>query len=139
MRKCLICILLALCLVSSAMAEGISMPSTCVSTGGEGSFSAVYDEESGNTYYLLPSVWGLAFYRHHPQNGWKKLANVSNAVWAMEYSDGWIFYKKSGGWSGWDENLSRCPFCHRNLVTGTIDGTLYKICPNPQNHFKIKA
>lgn len=100
MRKCLTCILLALCLVSSAAAEGISMPSTCVSTGGEGSFSAVYDEESGNTYYLLPSVWGLAFYRHHPQNGWKKLANVSNAVWGMEYSDGWIFYKKSGGWSG---------------------------------------
>lgn len=100
MRKCLICILLALCLLGSAAAEEISMPSTCVSTGGEGSFSAVYDEESGNTYYLLPSVWGLAFYRHHPQNGWKKLANVSNAVWGMEYSDGWIFYKKSGGWSG---------------------------------------
>ena len=44
----------------------------------------------------------------------------------------------AGGWSGWDENLSRCPFCHRNLVSGTIDGVLYKICPNLQNHFKIK-
>jgi len=45
----------------------------------------------------------------------------------------------SGGWDGWGENLSRCPLCHRNLVTGNIDGVLYKICPDPQNHFKIKA
>lgn len=100
MRKHLICWLLALCLLGSAAAESISIPSTCMSTGGEGSFSAICDEESGNTYYLLPRVWGLAFYRYHPQSGWKKLANVSNAVWGMEYSDGWIFYKKSGGWSG---------------------------------------
>ena len=44
----------------------------------------------------------------------------------------------SGGWSGWDENLSRCPLCHRNLVQGNIDGVTYKICPDPRNHFKIK-
>ena len=100
MRKCLICFLLALCLLGSAMAEGISMPSTGVSTGGEGNFGAVYDEESGNTYYLLPGWGGQAFYRYHPQSGWKKLGSVSNDVWEMEYSDGWIFYKKSGGWSG---------------------------------------
>ena len=44
----------------------------------------------------------------------------------------------SGGWFGWDANLSRCPLCHKNLVKGNIDGVAYKICPNPQNHFKIK-
>lgn len=99
MRKCLICLLLALCLLGSAAAEGISLPSTCVSTR-QGSFGAVYDEESGNTYYLLPGLLGTAFYRYHPQSGWKKLGSVFNGVRDIEYSDGWIFYKKSGGWSG---------------------------------------
>lgn len=99
MRKCLICLLLALCLTGSAMAEGISLPSTRVGTR-ENSFGAVYDEATGNIYYLLPGWWGLAFYRYHPQNGWKKLGSVSSGVGEVEYSDGWIFYKKSGGWSG---------------------------------------
>lgn len=99
MHKCLICLLLALCLLGSAVAEGISLPSTCVSTR-QGTFDAVFDEESGNTYYLLPGLWGLTFYRYHPQNGWKKLGSVFNGVWDIEYSDGWIFYKKEGGWSG---------------------------------------
>lgn len=99
MRKCLICLLLALCLLGSAMAEEISLPSTCVGTR-QGTFGAVYDEESGNTYYLLPGLWGLAFYRYHPQSGWKKLGSVYNGVLDIEYSDGWLFYKKEGGWSG---------------------------------------
>lgn len=99
MRKCLICLLVMLCLLGSAMAEGISLPSTCVSTR-QNSFGAVYDEATGNTYYVLPGWWGLAFYRYHPQNGWKKLGSVSNGVGEVEYSEGWLFYKKEGGWSG---------------------------------------
>lgn len=99
MRKCLFCLLLALCLLGSAASEGISLPSTRVGTR-QGGFGAVYDGESGNTYYLLPGLWGLAFYRYHPQSGWKKLGSVYNGVWDIEYSDGWIFYKKEGGWSG---------------------------------------
>lgn len=99
MRRCLICLLLTLCLLGSALAEAISLPSTSVSTRLEG-FCAVYDGETGDTYYLLPGLWSKAFYRYHPENGWKKIAGVSSGVFDLEYSDDWLFYKKSGGWSG---------------------------------------
>lgn len=99
MRKYLICLLTALCLLGSAVAEKLALPSTRVGTR-QNSFGAVYDATSGNTYYVLDSTWGLGFYRYHPQTGWKKLGSVSGGVWEVEYSDGWLFYKKEGGWSG---------------------------------------
>ena len=98
MRKSLIGILLALCLLGSAMAE-VSLPPAGIGTHTM-NFAAVYDEASGAMYFALPSWGNAAFWRYHPEEGWRKIAWISNDVWDVKYSGGWLFYRKSGGWSG---------------------------------------
>lgn len=98
MRKCLICLLLTLCLLGSALAE-VSLPPAGIGTH-KYNFAAVYDAQSGAYYFALPSWTNAAFWRYHPQEGWRKIAQIWNDVWDVQYSDGWLFYKKSGGWSG---------------------------------------
>lgn len=99
MRKCLLCLLLTLCLLGGALAEG-ALPPTGVGTH-TANFAAVQDEESGAMYFVLPGTLGYpAFWRHHPDEGWRKIAQVWNDVRDVQYSGGWLFYKKTGGWSG---------------------------------------
>lgn len=99
MRKCLICLVLALCLLGNALAE-VSLPPAGIGTHVK-NFAAVYDDESGATYFVLQGTLGYpAFWCYHPEEGWRKIAQIWNDVWDVQYSDGWLFYKKSGGWSG---------------------------------------
>ena len=99
MRRCLLGLLLALCLMGSALAE-VSLPPAGIGTH-KSNFAAVYDEESGATYFVLRGTLGYpAFWRYHPEEGWRKIAQIWNDVWNVQYSGGWLFYEKSGGWSG---------------------------------------
>ena len=102
MRKCLLCLLcllLALCLLGGALAEE-SLPQTGIGTH-TANFAAVHDGESGAMYFVLQGTLGYpAFWRYHPDEGWRKIAQVWNDVWDVQYSGGWLFYKKTGGWSG---------------------------------------
>lgn len=99
MRICLICLLLALCLLGSAVADEISLPPAGIGTHTM-NFAAVHDEESGAMYFALPSWGNAAFWRYHPEEGWRKIAQIWNDVWDVKYSGGWLFYRRSGGWSG---------------------------------------
>lgn len=100
MRKRWLSLLLTLCLLGSFALAEVSLPPAGIGTRAA-NFAAVYDDESGMTYFVLPGTLGYpAFWRYHPETGWKKIAQVWNDVSDVQYSGGWLFYKKSGGWSG---------------------------------------